>query len=303
MINTVVKGCQVKNPITLTELYSFSKQRFSNGYFFNGESHDFYEVVCVLKGRVGVTAGKRVYVLSAGQMTVHRPGQFHAIWEEGESRPESIIFSFAAAPFPKIRNYVYELSSELVREIRALYSGITDAFEMECSKNKISPELNLLHTGNTHTETGIWVNAVKEGREGQAAELVKRLELFIVRAMRNGSADVDGYAGAGSEAYTRILSVMEENLGKELSVSSLAAQCKMSVPSLEKTVYKYLHCGAMTYYNILKLQKAHDYLLSGMSVKETAFTLGYSNQNYFSACFKKKYGYPPSAVRADSKLI
>jgi quercetin dioxygenase-like cupin family protein len=96
-----VNGYKINNPISLTELFTVSKQRFDSGYFFGGESHSFYEVVCVLSGKVGITAEKNVYVLSQGQMTVHRPGEFHAIWEEGESKPELIIFTFSASPFPR----------------------------------------------------------------------------------------------------------------------------------------------------------------------------------------------------------
>ena len=298
MITPSVKGCAVKDPVSVTELYSFSKQRFSDGYFFNGESHDFFEAVCVLKGRVGITAGKKVYVLSAGQMTLHRPGLFHAIWEEGESKPESIIFSFAAAPFPKIRDYVYNLTPELIKEIKLIYDGVTDAFEMKRGYEVYDSPPKYQSTGKTKAEMGIWVTAVKDGRDADAATIVKRLEIFLLSALGKGSGDSVEYIGAGSESYTRILSVMEENLGNDITVSSLAALCDMSVPSLEKTVYRYLHCGAMAYYNILRLAKAHKYLAGGMSVKETALTLGYANQNYFSACFKKRYGYPPSAVKS-----
>ena len=66
------KGCKVQNPVSVSEIFTFSKQKFSKNYSFKGESHDFYEAVCVLKGTVGVTSGKKVYLLSKGQMTVHR---------------------------------------------------------------------------------------------------------------------------------------------------------------------------------------------------------------------------------------
>ena len=295
-MNAYIKGCAVKDPVSVTALYSFGKQKFSDGYFFNGESHDFYEAVCVLKGRVGITAGKRVYVLEAGQMTIHRPGQFHAIWEEGETRPESIIFSFSAVPFPKITDRIYELTGELVREIKCIYTGVTDAFTMKHGR-ELDNRPKFQSTGKTRTEKGICVTAGNEGREADAAALVKRLEIFLISALGRGKGENVEYSGAGSGNYTRILSVMEENINNNLSVSALAALCEMSVPALEKAVYRYLHCGAMAYYNVLRLHKAHKCLEGGMSVKETALTLGYANQNYFSACFKKRYGYPPSEVK------
>lgn len=40
-MNASIKRCAVKDPVSVTVLYSFGKQKFSDGYFFNSESHDF----------------------------------------------------------------------------------------------------------------------------------------------------------------------------------------------------------------------------------------------------------------------
>ena len=100
-----------------------------------------------------------------------------------------------------------------------------------------------------------------------------------------------------ADLFSRILGVMEKNIYEKISVNELAKACNISVPTLEKTVYKYLGYGAMNHYNTLKMNRAQSMLLSGMSVKEVSLTLGFSNQNYFSERFKKHYGYPPSSSR------
>jgi len=78
---------------------------------------------------------------------------------------------------------------------------------------------------------------------------------------------------------------------------NLARLCEISVPTLENTVNKYLGYGAIAHFNVMKMQRAHTMLLSGSNVKETAFALGFVNQNYFSARFKKYYGYSPSMIK------
>ena len=97
--NNYIK-CSIDDILSIDGLYTFSKQKFKEDYFFRGESHNFIEVVCVLDGRVGVTAGKNVYMLGGGQMTVHAPSEFHAIWSAEGSSPESVIFTFSATAFP-----------------------------------------------------------------------------------------------------------------------------------------------------------------------------------------------------------
>jgi AraC-like DNA-binding protein len=51
------------------------------------------------------------------------------------------------------------------------------------------------------------------------------------------------------------------------------------------------------YIQHLKLTEARELLLnSGMSIKEIAASLGYSDPYTFSRAFKRKYGHTPSAV-------
>lgn len=285
----MVYGYKINNPISLSEIFTVSKQRFEGGYFFGGESHSFYEVVCVLSGRVGITAERNVYVLSQGQMTIHRPGEFHAIWEEGDSNPEVIIFTFSASPFPSIKSFTYSLDNGLVDEIGEIYKACRSVFKISGDKVYFGD------SGKTVFENGLCIEGVNDGMRSEAVRLIKRIEIFLSRALENAVGNES--ASHGEENYARILDVMQKNLGQALSVCELAQSAGMSVPALEKTVFRYMHCGAISYYNILRMERARAMLLSGKSVKETAFALGYANQNYFSACFKKRYGYSPSEVK------
>lgn len=276
MENKKYVKCPVYNKLSVNGFYTFSKQKFKKGYFFKGESHDFTEAVCVISGQVGITADKNVYLLSENKMTFHPPGEFHAIWAEGDSEPVSVIFSFSSDVFPSVTRSVYTVSDEQVMALCELCAERDRIFKTE----------------------GSAIVGIHKGMEYEAAIFRKRIELILMTVLK-GQGEKEKYLESRhSDNYTLALSVMEENIENGLSVTELAEKCGMSVPTLEKTVFRYLHCGAMTYYNALKMKAAYDMLVSGKSVKETAFSLGYANQNYFSACFKKHYGYPPSKLKA-----
>lgn len=288
-------GVKIKNTLQIDEMFTMSWQKFSGGYFFKGESHDFYEVVCVLSGRVGITAGKNVFVLSENQMTIHYPGEFHAIWEDGETCPECIIFSFSALHFPTIKGHVYKLTDDLLADIKNLYAAACKIFAFEGGKS--------FHEGSVIGGEGVSVYKngsaiVKtvDGGESDASIFVKRLEIFLAVAMSRLTEESSEYL-RGSEHYAKIMAVLDDNIDNNLSLKELSQLCGLSVPSLEKIVFKYLHVGVMTYYNALKMERAAALLSSGASVKETAVNLGFSNQNYFSACFKKRFGYSPSKIK------
>ena len=65
-------------------------------YHFVGERHDFWELVIVIDGEVGVTAGERTSVLRKGEAILHYPMEFHRVWYAGNIPAEILIFSFAA---------------------------------------------------------------------------------------------------------------------------------------------------------------------------------------------------------------
>jgi len=269
----MIKGCKIINPLSINRLYSFFQKKFEKGYFFKGESHDFYEVVCVLSGNVGITAGRNVFTLRAGEMTFHPPGEFHAIWDEGESAPEVIIFSFSASTFPNPRGKIFSLSEEEIQKISTIRKKITQCI-------------------------GEHMKSILPGEEMRAALTVKETECFLISIFGENVGYSAKSTAQSTNVFSNILYVMEKNISSSLSVSDIANLCGISIPTLEKTVSKYLGYGAMAHFNTLKLQRAHTLLLSGMSVKEVSLSLGFLNQNYFSARFKKYYGYAPSRVRS-----
>lgn len=264
--------CPIAEVIRLNSLFTFFRRTFSVGFSFKGERHDFYEAVAVLNGKVGVTADKQIRILSAGQMILHPPGEFHTIWSDCGGEPEILIVSFGAERFPAIGRSVYGLSPNQITELKSIFRSAQQAFELD----------------------GINVKRVVSGKEREANGVLKRLELFFLTAV-SADAPADGETpGRGAENYYRILSVMEQSLGKPLTVGEIAGECGLSVPTVEKTVYRYSGCGAMSYFNEMRMKRAEELLARGASVKEVALTLGFSNQNYFSLRYKKWSGHAPS---------
>ena len=52
---------------------------YGKDFVFEGESHDFWEFLCVDKGEAIVTAHQQVHVLQKGDIIFHKPGQFHSV--------------------------------------------------------------------------------------------------------------------------------------------------------------------------------------------------------------------------------
>lgn len=83
----------------MKKIIFLSREQNEDTYYFDGESHDFWEFVCVLDGSLGVTAGEDVCILEKGQSVLHRPMEFHRLWSE-KSNYFSTVFKRTTGESP-----------------------------------------------------------------------------------------------------------------------------------------------------------------------------------------------------------
>ena len=268
MIYNTHEDCKIENPLEINSLFTIFKQKFASDYLYKGEVHDFAEAVFILEGKVGVTAGKNVHMLEKGQMIFHPLDEFHNIWS-AEGTPEVFIVTFTAA---KNISGVFSYSEDDLNIIETLYSTAADAFLFN----------------------GIWVTGIKDGGELKAEIFKKGLEFLFLKIISGGRKKRQEILSAGAANYNKIVSAMQENVNLNLTCLQLAEKLALSVSSLEKTVRKYAGAGAMELFLKMKIKRAKELLGEGKSVKETAFTLGFSSPYYFSYAFSRQTGMPPS---------
>lgn len=270
---TEFKECKISDALQITALYTWFKRRLQSGYVFKGEMHPFYEAVCVVSGRAGITAGKSVFTLSAGQMAIHAPDEFHAIWA-ADGAVEVLVCTFSANPPPRGVG-VFSLLPDETLALCDAYASAQSTFDFD----------------------GIAVAGIKAGKSAAASAAVKRLESALIRIIDGAAAQKTACASVGAVNYINIVSEMERNIDRAMNADGLAALCGMSVSSLEKTVRRFAGAGAMELFGGMKIKRACALLEGAQSVKAVAYSLGFSSPYYFSAAFKKRTGVPPSQWR------
>ncbi len=253
-------------------VYTAFEQWIQNGYFFVGERHNFWELVLILSGKVGVTAGEDVRVMEAGQGILHSPMEFHRVWYAGVPA-KILIFSFSAEGLPPTAGGRFRIPDPAYSE--QLLAQTRKAFVMR----------DVFATGLRN--------------DGVQAHLsVKRWELFLMELLQQ-KASVPRSPRTGPEKnYATIVRVLEENVHKNLTVEMISELCSMSPVSVKQTFSRYAGLGVIHYFNHLKIQAAAAMLRDGASVQETATALGFSTQNYFSTVFKRIQGVSPTAYKA-----
>ncbi len=271
-------GCECPDLIHINKIHTFFKADFKSDYAFKGERHNWWEIVFVINGTVGITAGSEVFTLSSSQAVIHKPMEFHKICSESQNPPSVIVISFSASVFPEIQGKIFNLNSSDTDEIQSLYTLSHDCFE----------------------RNNIYLSSCIEGAEAYIQKLRLRLELLLFSLIFNDeqrgmSKTVKGLKSA--ELYSAAVKFMEENPGEGYCIEDIAARFSISSAYLKKIFIKYAGCGVMQYYNRLRARLACSYLAGGKTVKETADILGFSDQNYFSTFFKRHTGKSPTSFK------
>ena len=101
-----------------------------------------------------------------------------------------------------------------------------------------------------------------------------------------------------------IVRYMEFHICDRLSIGEICSKFGMSKSSLQDLFHKAKGCGAIDYFNKLKLGRAKTIIREGnMSLTEISIFLSYSSLAYFSKAFKKSENMSPMEYAASVKNI
>ena len=121
--------------ITVDKIYSIHYFEYMSDFSFAGETHNFWEFLCVDKGEVEVTAGQVNHVLKKGEIIFHKPNEFHSLRANGRIAPNLVVISFACdSPAMEFFNekilHISEQERNLlgivIKEARQIFEGRLD---------------------------------------------------------------------------------------------------------------------------------------------------------------------------------
>jgi AraC-like DNA-binding protein len=293
----VYENVTLQREFTISDIYSIHYFEYMNDFFFEGESHDFWELVYVDNGTIDVTAGTDIISLKKGEMIFHKPNEFHALKANGISTPNLIVISYdCKAPCMKFF------------EDRLITINQTEQFYLaqiisETRKTFITPLNNpyiyKLQRGNN----------IDFGSE-QIIQL--SLEFLLISIYRRytvpaapplpGKKDEKNIHPLIRRSNDELLKQLEQYLNRNvythLTVSEICKANMIGRSQLEKLFHKEKGCGVIEYFCRLKINVAKDLIREARyNYTEIANLLDYSSYQYFSLQFKKYTRMSPSEYR------
>ncbi len=270
---TQISSRFIKRRISVHSVIGAIDDIHDRSFSFPGEAHPFWELVYVVDGRVGITADDRIYILSAGDLIVHKPMEFHKIWSENDQvRVQIYTFVASGIDLHKLENHSGEVNETAEKQLHELSVIAKQAF--------VCDDGGLVES---------FVDPVK------AQIFAAMLETFLLQ-IRENTSEI-GTEEKHSRVFSTVVAFLNENLNRHLTVEQIAQQCSISSSMLKKLFRKYTDSGVMAYYSRMKINRAMEMLNAGASVATVSEKLSYANQFYFSTAFKRQTGYTPTEFK------
>jgi len=158
-----------------------------------------------------------------------------------------------------------------------------------CSGGTAALDLVLHLIGEHHShELAVSVSEQFMHHEVRAADVHQRMP-------------ADRRAGTHNRTLVQAVDVMERNAETPVGLADVAAACGLTKRQLDRLFATHLGEPPLRHYLNIRLERAR-HLLSqtDMPVSEIGFACGFGSSAYFSRAYRRRYGHPPRAERAQA---
>ena len=138
----------LEQSIPIQKIVTVHYFEYAKDYVFEGERHDFWEILYVDKGEVEVMAGEVGYKLRQGEMIFHKPNEFHNVFANGVVAPNLVVVSFESNA-PAMAYFEGKIIAAGEDE-RALFARIVREARDAFSSPLDDPSLTCLERASSH---------------------------------------------------------------------------------------------------------------------------------------------------------
>lgn len=271
----------------------------SKTFRYDGEKHDFWEIVYVDKGEVEAQTDDRVYSLKQGDLLFHEPNEFHNLVSNGKVAPDVFIVTFVCNSDVMsyfTQNKMFRLSENersilalLMKEGLHVYGSKSD-FETVAGSDREANSVR--HSTEPHEIPPTFASE----------QLVKiYIELLLIQLIRSKHSKEDRSSASSTRnnqanlLSEKIITYLVANLDKRRTLQQLCSEFGIGRTQINILFKEATGLGIIEYMNQMKIEKAKAYIREEIyNFTEIAELLGYSSVHYFSRHFKIATGMTPS---------
>lgn len=277
--------------LNVEKLITIFYMELSKDFEYGGESHDFWEMVYIDKGEMLCTADKTVFTLKSGELTFHKPNEFHSLSGNKNSTPNVSIITFEckSRAMKNFEGKIFQLDNEEKTLMSMLFEEGLSCYRLY---NETNPLLQILEKRD-------------DAPFGSSQMTKNLLEAFLIRLFRN-TETVAKQSRSNVQLNGRnipypvkeIIDFLNSKLYDKICLSDVAAAVGKSPSAVKKLFSHHMSDGIISYYNKLKIKEAKRLIREGTyNFSQIADMLHFDTSQYFTKCFKDATKMTPSEYK------
>lgn len=278
--------------IHVDKIITLFYMELSKSFRYDGEQHDFWEMVYIDKGEMICTADKSRFILKSGEMTFHKPNEFHNLSGDNRVAPNVSIITFEckSRAMKYFEGKIFRLDAEEKGLLSMLFAEGLSCFRMEDEQNPLLQNLK----------------KIEDAPFGSSQMTKNLLEAFLIRLHRHTDVLTKkmrrSYVIDGVDVpwgIKEILDYLHANIYGKVTIADVARVTGKSESSVKQLFSSYRRDGIIAYYTRLKINEAKRLIREGKyNMTQISDMLHFSNPQYFSRCFKAVTNKTPSEYKA-----
>ncbi len=257
--------------VRVREILGYYYSIRDSGYFFNGESHPYYELTYVDRGTLVTEVDGVSYELKERELIIYGPNQFHdqKIREGSSCSYVTVLFELEpdVSHFGFLLNKVFPYSKKIHSLMKTLVN----------ESSTLAPYMDSL-----------LLCLFQE-------IIIRLLQSEYIEAQPDKKPTTDARQHYHNELLEQILTYIDETIYDPITVGEICQKFSMSRSSLQILFNENLNQTPKKYINELKLEKSRQMISEGRyTISEIALMLGFNSIHYFSRAFTQKYNMAPT---------
>lgn len=274
------------NVVNIHKIISIHYYEFDKEFVFDGESHDFWEVVYVDSGEVEIGAGDRKLYLKQGEIVFHEPNEFHTIKPHNKAANVFIIsFVCPSAAMNLFRKKNFILPPPLRRNISSI---------IEEYKKTFKPML----FGDHQFEL---LEAPIIGGQQMIRAYLEQLLILLIRYEQENQVSHIFPSKESLESHLSacIIEIIDESTYRKITVDSICEKLNYSKAHLSR-IFKEASGYTILEYILKRKIKEAKLLIreERYSFTQISDMLGFDNPHYFSTVFKRVANMTPTEYKS-----
>ena len=282
----------MKKIFNVDKIITIFYMELSKNFYYEGEKHDFWEMVYIDKGEMICTADDKRFVLKSGEMTFHKPNEFHNLSGDSSVAPNVSILTFEckSRAMKHFEGKIFRLNAEEKSLLSTLFSEGLSCYQLEDARNPLLQKLKVIEPSPL----------------GSSQMTKNLLEIFLIKLCRNTDVVTkemrQSYVIDGVDVpynVMEILDYLKEHIYGKVTIRDLAKHLDKSESTIKQLFAQYRDGEIIRYYNALKIKEARKLIREGKyNMTQISDMLQFDNPQYFSKCFKAVTNMTPSEYKA-----